>query len=77
VVVDATYRGAGVGRALYAAVFDRARRDGVAHVACEYDIEPPNPASARFHAAHGFREVGTQVLGAGKRVSLQMARLGA
>ena len=73
VVVGASMRGAGVGRALYAAVFERAREAGLAHVACEYDIEPPNPESARFHAARGFREVGTQALAGGKRVSLQVA----
>ena len=73
VVVDASVRGAGVGRALYDAVFAHAREAGLGHVACEYDIDPPNPASARFHAARGFREVGTQALPGGKRVSLQVA----
>jgi predicted GNAT superfamily acetyltransferase len=72
VVVGAGYRGRGIARALYADVFAHARREGIERIACEYDIEPPNPASARFHAAQGFREVGTQVLGTGKRVSLQI-----
>lgn len=73
VVVDADARGVGIGRSLYDAVFERARRAGIARVACEYDVEPPNPESARFHAACGFREVGTQGLDGGKRVSLQLA----
>jgi predicted GNAT superfamily acetyltransferase len=42
-------------------------------VACEYDVEPPNDASARFHARFGFGEVGRQRLAGGKQVSLQMA----
>lgn len=73
VVADAAFRGRGVARALYANVFAQARRDGVPHVACEYDVEPPNPASARFHAAQGFREVGRQALARGKQVSMQLA----
>jgi len=40
--------------------------------ACDFEIEPPNPVSARFHARFGFREVGQQrVAGGTKAVSLQ------
>jgi predicted GNAT superfamily acetyltransferase len=43
-------------------------------VTCEYDIEPPNPASERFHRGFGFTEVGRQsVAGGKKQVSLQAA----
>jgi predicted GNAT superfamily acetyltransferase len=73
VVVDAACRRAGLGRALYANVFARAVRDAVPVVTCEFDVEPPNPASARFHANHGFAEVGRQALPGGKVVSLQAA----
>lgn len=73
IVVDAAHRRAGLAQRLYADVFARARGDGVPLVACEYDVEPPNPASAHFHARQGFREVGQQILGRGKRVSLQVA----
>lgn len=75
VVVDATHRGRGVASRLYADVFVHARNAGVPLVACEYDLDPPNPASARFHAAQGFAEVGRQVLPGGKTVSLQHARV--
>jgi predicted GNAT superfamily acetyltransferase len=45
-------------------------------VTCEYNIEPPNEASRRFHDKFGFREIGTQWLDDGtKRVSLQAASL--
>jgi hypothetical protein len=43
-------------------------------VAAEFDVDPPNPASARFHAKFGFHEVGRQVVPYGmKEVSMQAA----
>ena len=77
VVVDAGHRGAGLGRRLYADVVEYARREGVPLVTCEFDVEPPNPASERFHALQGFNEVGRQTLPGGKRVSLQALRIDA
>ena len=72
VVVASQSRGAGIGRLLYADVFAVAVRSQVAHVTCEYDIDPPNEASRLFHESLGFREVGTQSVAAGtKSVSLQ------
>lgn len=72
VVIDEPYRGLGLGRKLYQAVFDRARSTGVPFVTAEIDTEPYNEASLRFHKAMGFREVGTQtVRGGAVRVSLQ------
>ena len=73
VVVDDACRGTGLGAHLYADVFAHARTGDVPVVTCEFDVDPPNPASARFHARHGFAEVGQQVLPGGKRVSLQAA----
>ena len=64
----------GFGSALYADLFAHAAATGCATLACEYDLEPPNPRSARFHAKHGFREVGRQTLYGGQKiVSLQIA----
>ena len=41
-------------------------------VAKTVPLDPPNPVSARFHARYGFREVGRQWIGGGKKqVSLQ------
>lgn len=71
VVVSGQAQAGGLGTRLYRDVFALARRDGVPFVTCEYDIEPPNPASARFHARLGFREAGQASLGVGKRVSRQ------
>lgn len=74
VVVGEPFRGRGLGAALYADLFALARNQGVPCVTCEFDVEPPNPVSAGFHARFGFREVGTQWVAQGrKRVSLQKA----
>lgn len=59
VIVAPAARGRGVGRALYAAVGDAARAAGLARIACEVNLDPPNPGSDAFHAALGFREIGT------------------
>jgi len=72
IVVDAAWHGRGLGARLYEDLFAFARATGVLRVTCEFDLDPPNPASTQFHARFGFREVGTQWLGGGKkRVSLQ------
>ncbi|RKS80201.1 hypothetical protein CLV35_0623 [Motilibacter peucedani] len=53
-------RGRGLGRVLYAAIFDDARALGLAEVCCEVNTRPPNPGSMRFHTRLGFVEVGRQ-----------------
>ncbi|MFC5526812.1 GNAT family N-acetyltransferase [Rhodanobacter ginsengisoli] len=71
IVVAADAHGAGT--RLYRDAFAFARRSAVPVIACEFDIQPPNPASERFHARLGFREVGQQPLyGGSKVVSLQL-----
>ena len=52
-------RGRGLARLLYEALFEKARADGHDIITCEVNLDPPNPASDAFHAALGFREVGT------------------
>jgi hypothetical protein len=74
IVVAADGQGRGLGRRLYEDLFAFARERRFARVSCEFDVEPPNPVSAAFHARFGFREVGSQwVRGGSKRVSLQEA----
>jgi hypothetical protein len=75
VVVASAARGRGAGALLYRDVFEFAATRSVGLVTCEYDVEPPNPASERFHARFGFREVGRQRLDGGKLVSLQAAQV--
>ena len=72
IVVAQADRGQGWGRRLYDDLFRHARQLGVGTITCEFDVEPPNPVSERFHRAFGFREVGRQRYGtANKLVSLQ------
>jgi predicted GNAT superfamily acetyltransferase len=74
VVVSRDAHGSGAGSILYRQLFGHASRHGIPVVACEFDVEPPNPASERFHAKFGFVEVGRQsVAGGRKTVSLQTA----
>ena len=73
IVVSAEARGVNLGTRLYEDTFAFAAAAGVTRVTCEYDLDPPNPVSERFHRRHGFREVGRQWLGGGKKqVSLQL-----
>lgn len=74
VVVGSGTRGVGAGTQLYEQLFAYARAAGVETVTAEFDIDPPNPVSARFHAKFGFHEVGRQVVPYGmKEVSMQVA----
>jgi predicted GNAT superfamily acetyltransferase len=76
VVVSSKCRGQGLGDRLYEDLIAYARMQSVPQVTCEFDIDPPNEVSRRFHRKFGFREVGTQSVAAGtKRVSLQAVRL--
>jgi uncharacterized protein len=71
VVVDATARGQSLARRLYEDLFALARNSGIERITCEFDTNPPNEASRRFHESFGFREVGSQKTVSGKSVSLQ------
>jgi predicted GNAT superfamily acetyltransferase len=69
-------QGKGAGSILYQSVFAHALVAGVPMVTCEFDVEPPNPVSERFHAKFGFREVGRQFVAQGRKVvSLQAAEV--
>lgn len=67
-------RGVGVGRALYDAVIDHARRSGSPVMCAEVNLEPPNPGSQGFHAAYGFVEVARQWT-CGDTVEVQLLEL--
>ncbi len=76
IVVASVAAGLGVGRRLYDDLFAEARSEHIDIVACEYNLEPPNPASKAFHDRFGFREVGQQHVADGsKRVSLQITSI--
>jgi len=73
IVVAGRSQGQGLGKALYHHILDHARRASIPSLACEFDVEPPNPRSQAFHESFGFREVGVQSdPNTGKQVSLQM-----
>jgi predicted GNAT superfamily acetyltransferase len=77
IVVAASARGLGFGVQLYDDILAFAAATNAARLTAEFDVEPPNPVSAAFHERYGFREVGTQWLGGGKKqVSLQVRELG-
>jgi predicted GNAT superfamily acetyltransferase len=77
IVVAAAQQGQRLGALLYDDLIAFAAASGGTQLTCEFDLDPPNPASARFHARYGFREVGRQWLGGGKKqVSLQARELG-
>lgn len=74
VVVTQAARGSGIGALLYRDLFGFAASSAVDLVTCEFDVDPPNAVSERFHARFGFHEAGRQWLGDGrKQVSLQVA----
>jgi predicted GNAT superfamily acetyltransferase len=76
IVIDPSYAGLKLGTLLYNDMFDYARRHAVLSVVCEYNIDPPNEPSRRFHDNFGFTEIGTQWLDGGKKkVSLQAANI--
>jgi len=56
VYVDERYRQRGVGRALYAALFETLRALG--YLRAFAGVALPNPASEALHEAVGFREIG-------------------
>jgi predicted GNAT superfamily acetyltransferase len=74
IVVDAQFAGQSIGSKLYADLFAFARTEGIGRILCEYNVDPPNPVSRRFHDKFGFKELGTQWVANGtKQVSLQAA----
>ncbi|MEI2741921.1 MAG: GNAT family N-acetyltransferase [Candidatus Competibacter sp.] len=74
IVVSQVARGQGLASLLYRDLFQTALTQGFSRVVCEFDINPPNPASEAFHRRLGFVQIGTQrVAGGSKEVSLQSA----
>jgi len=75
IVVSSVARHAGLATMLYGDLLRRAEREGVRRITCEFDTDPPNEASRRFHERFGFVEIGAQrVAGGSKGVSLQELR---
>jgi hypothetical protein len=75
-VVAASLRGCGVGRAFHTAAEQHAVATGLAWIVGEIDLDPPNPVSLAYHERLGFVEVGRQALPGGKVVSMRAKGLG-
>jgi predicted GNAT superfamily acetyltransferase len=60
IVLGEASRGKGLGKQLYAALFDEASRLGYGRITCEVNLKPENPISLAFHTAMGFVDVGVQ-----------------
>lgn len=67
-------RGRGLARRLYANLFEAMRETGHGLVCCEVNSDPPNAASDAFHAALGFREVGSQAIHGGAKTVRYLER---
>lgn len=77
VVVSRHARSAGAGTLLYRELFSFANTHQIALIGCEFDLDPPNVMSERFHARFGFSEVGRQVVADGEKVVSMQVRFGA
>jgi predicted GNAT superfamily acetyltransferase len=76
VVISKQHQGRGNGNKLYDDIFVYGRSSDATRITCEFDIDPPNEASRRFHQRYGFEEVGTRSYGnVSKQVSLQAVAL--
>ena len=75
IIVAASARGRGMANRLYESLFEFARSHGQSVIACEVNLDPPNPASDAFHGTQGFEEVGRAELTNGKVVRYLTKRL--
>ncbi|GAC32799.1 GNAT family N-acetyltransferase [Paraglaciecola polaris] len=62
IVLSHEYQGKQLGQGLYYDLFAFSKQQGIEQVVCEYNVEPPNLPSAKFHQRLGFSEVGSQWL---------------
>jgi uncharacterized protein len=74
VIVAEDCRRNGYGAMLYADLFARAAALGHTTVVCEVNFQPPNPVSDKFHAAHGFEEVGRATIDSGAKTVRYLLR---
>ena len=72
IVVRDGSRGRGLGTLLYENLFAWAISQQIGNIVCEYNVEPLNEASRKFHNTLGFQEVSLERIGQAKRVSMQL-----
>jgi predicted GNAT superfamily acetyltransferase len=71
VAVAPAKRRLGVGARLYSRAASDANALGMPALVCEVNLDPPNLASAQFHAQLGFQEIAVLTVTDGRTVSLQ------
>ncbi|MCA0433070.1 MAG: GNAT family N-acetyltransferase [Proteobacteria bacterium] len=74
VVVSGAARGQGLARQLYGLIAEATRKDGRERLVCEINLEPPNPASDKFHEALGFKPIGQRQLAGSAKIVRYWAR---
>ncbi len=74
VIVAAGARGRGYARSFYETLFKAAEDAGINLVACEVNLEPPNPASQALHTRMGFKHVGRATLDGDRKIVSYMIR---
>ena len=72
IVVRDGFRAQGLGTILYEDLFAWAINQKIGNIVCEYNVEPLNEASRKFHGLLGFQEVSLEVIGQVKRMSMQL-----
>lgn len=76
IVVSPAARGLRLGPLLYEDLFRYAKANAIPRVTCEYNIQPANEPSRRFHDKFGFKQQAKQwVANHTKLVSLQAAEV--
>lgn len=75
IVVSQEHQGKKLGAWLYNDLFDDSSEKGFQQVVCEYNSQPINLPSQKFHTSFGFKEVGNQRISDSKVVSMQAREL--
>jgi uncharacterized protein len=75
IALESPARGRGIATTVYRHVERIAHAAGTNVLCCEVNVDPPNPASRRFHARFGFVEIGDMNTADGRRVVLLRKRL--
>jgi predicted GNAT superfamily acetyltransferase len=73
IVVAPEARGRGLARRLYLELFRQAGLVGHDKIVCEINATPPNPESDMFHAALGFKQIGSGLIHDGPKSVRYMA----
>ena len=75
IAVKDEFRGKGIGKSLYVDLEKSVMKD-IKRIACEFNINPPNLVSKKFHEGLAYKRVGTQLTeNEAKEVSLMIKEI--